>query len=247
MTVVAADVADRSSLAAVLARCRREAAGPIRGVFHCAGVVEDRIDQDSRIGRASSVCCGRKCWGRGCCTNCFRPTRSSGSCCSPRWVPGWGRPGRPAMPPPTRVSTRWPRCDAPRGAPPCRSIGAPGRLGFARTSGGQRTVRALEAAGFGSFSDETGCAALGRLLDAGVSQMSVVPIDPFRLARSDWADRPIFAAQVATARRTASADAAGLTVAAELATAAPERRVHLVELEIRRQLASGPRLPNRAH
>jgi acyl transferase domain-containing protein len=55
--------------------------------------------------------------------------------------------------------------------------GAWAALGFAQTPGGRRTVEELDRRGIRAFDAATGTAALGLLLDAGLSNASVIPVD----------------------------------------------------------------------
>ncbi len=243
--VGAVDVADRSALTALLSARRAAGAPPVRGVFHCAAVVDDRLIAQLEVASLARVC-RPKVAGAWLLHELlasepveqFVLFSSVGSILGQAGQASYAAAnafldalahvrradGRPAL------SVNW---------------GAWRGLGFAATEGGQNTIRALEAGGIESVDAEEACAALARLLRSDCVQMAVMPVDATRLAATERADRPILAELVTSARAAAvpAPGASAATLGAELEAAPVARRRQIAEQHVQRHLAAVLRIP----
>ena len=173
--VASVDVADETQLRTFLESFKREGWPPIRGVVHAAGVVEDRLLLKLDVAALQKVL-------------------------RPKAIGGWnlhrllgdidyfvlfsslgsllGQPGQgnyAAANASLDALAHYRRGQGQTGL--TINWGAWAGLGFAATSGGQRTLRSLAAQGIDSFTPAQGLAVLGRLLGQGLSQVAVMPVD----------------------------------------------------------------------
>ncbi len=245
--VVAMDIADDSALSAWLAARRAAGSPPVRGVFHAAAVIDDKLIANLDVAALERVLRPKAAGAwvlherlAGEPIEQFVLFSSVGSilgqagqanyAAANAFLDGlahWRRAhGLPAL------SVNW---------------GAWRGLGFAATEGGQSTIRGLEAGGIEGMDAPDACAALGRLMASGRAEMAVMPVDAARLARTERADRPILSELVAPARTAAaSSSTAGATPASladELNAAPPARRRQMAEQQIQRHLAAVLRIP----
>ncbi len=237
------DVGERSALAALVDRLRSGGC-TIRGVVHCAAVVDDRLIGDldeaslDRVMRPKAM---GAWWLHDLLADqpldFFVMFSSVGALLGQAGQAGYAASnavldalaharraaGRPAL------SVNW---------------GAWRGLGFARGDGGQRTVRALDARGMRSLETNEGCEILARLIGADATQIAVMPIDWRTFAETSLADHPLVAdlcrSRISGATvRGASAE----MIVAQLAAAAPERRRDLLEAHVQRHLAAVLKVP----
>jgi NAD(P)-dependent dehydrogenase (short-subunit alcohol dehydrogenase family)/acyl carrier protein len=251
--VASVDVADETQLRTFLESFKREGWPPIRGVVHAAGVVEDRLLLKLDVAALQKVL-------------------------RPKAIGGWnlhrllgdvdhfvlfsslgsllGQPGQgnyAAANAFLDALANYRRGQGQTGL--TINWGAWAGLGFAATSGGQRTLRSLAAQGIDSFTPAQGLAILWRLLGQGLSQVAVMPVDWSRLSAA-WVKaaetgfkrrNKLLSQLVAEAGSPRSSNSGGVSkeedsIRKRLLAAEPEQRRVLLETHLTRQIAQVLRL-----
>lgn len=173
--IVVGDVADPSTLAAVDARLRETSLPPVRGVIHAAGILEDRLISDldrAAFDRVATAKLGglRAIVAQWPDLDLLVGFSSAGALL--------GSAGQATH---TAASAALDAVLLARAAAGYRAVTVDWGAWREHGAAAARGVMANLAAGMGAIGTSDGFAALDRILDAGVVQAAVLPIDPTAL------------------------------------------------------------------
>jgi myxalamid-type polyketide synthase MxaE and MxaD len=245
--IAAVDVADRDALARTLVSYRAKTGVPIRGVFHCAAIVEDRLIRDLDTDSLHRV---------------LRP-KMRGALALADVLSGdpldffvlfssigalLGQPGQASYAAANAFLDALAHARRGQGLPGLAiDWGVWRGLGVAAAPGAAATIGALEGRGIRSFDSAEGCEALGIALSQDGAQVAFVPADWRSYERADpgGARRPLLGA-VCTGGgevEAQSAEAPADSVLRRIEHADPDERLKLLEAHLRQQLADVLKAP----
>jgi myxalamid-type polyketide synthase MxaE and MxaD len=229
------DVADEASFTGFLGRYRAEGWPEIRGVFHCAGAIEDALlaeldAQALKIPFAGKVR-GAELVDRALGDLDFLVLFSSVGAL-------WGQPGQGAYAAANACLDVLAHTRCRRGQPTL-SVNWPvwTGVGFAETEGGRRVSDELRRRGLQGLESEAGLDLLGRLLGCTDAQVAVLPADWARV-RESGARVPALLTELVAPAVAAAAAPAGASFRETLAALPVADRRERMETHVQQQLAA---------
>jgi len=235
----AVDIADEAQLREFLRTYGEEGWPPIRGVFHTAGVIDDRLLQNLDPASLAQV---------------LRP-KVLGSWLLHKLLPDlevfvlfsslgslWGQPGQGNYAAANAFLDALAHYRQGQGLPGLSiNWGVWSGLGFANTVGGQNTVQELARQGIYGFSPTQGVDVMVHLLASGGPQTAVLPIDWSHFGQTQVGTSPPLFADLlqpvaAVAAGTATAPTGPSSFHEQLLAAEPEQRVEMLAVYLQQQV-----------